>query len=305
MNQRTLIRTIFGVCMAAIILATVPAPALAFSFPQDLLAQLVPCGSPEKPCDICDIFVLGQNVMKFIFVDLAAPLAVIMLIYAGFLMMNPFGGGASPTQYQRGKKVLYNTLIGLALIFFSWVIIDTIIKAISEGKSYLKPWEQIQCMKGPATGIGPVQPVTSSFNPTNAITDVNERAVRTRLGDLGIGINKNPCPAGTSFRSVAGGCTSVAGMPTSVIDGLGAIKQSCNAPVTVTGGTESGHQTHGANRPVVDIRYDGSDNDSLASCVYNNRVRFNITQICTTNVKYRYLCGDIETEPHLHLQFSL
>ena len=44
-------------------------------------AGLVPCGGPGEPvCTFCHLFVLFNNVIKFVMFDLVPPAAVLMLV---------------------------------------------------------------------------------------------------------------------------------------------------------------------------------------------------------------------------------
>lgn len=126
---------------------------------------LVPCGTKDNPtpCSPCHIFVLVQNIYNFIIFKLAPPIAALMFVYGGFLMVVPgFGGEKSANALTKGKKVITNTLIGLAIVFFAWLGVDTIIKILvgrqevgsgvtaeilklGKGGISLGPWNKIEC----------------------------------------------------------------------------------------------------------------------------------------------------------------
>lgn len=118
----------------------------------------VPCGNIknaqgviQNPCETCHVFVLGQNILNFLLYSISIPIATLAIIYAGFLMVIP---GASSARLEKGKKVLTNTLIGIAIVFFAWLGIDTIIKILA-GQNLLGgtpatiqgygPWNRIEC----------------------------------------------------------------------------------------------------------------------------------------------------------------
>lgn len=129
---------------------------------------LVPCGGAgENPCTPCDLFVLAQNILNFL-IRIAAPLAALMLAYGGLLMIIPgIGGKESPAMYTKGKKVLTNAVMGLAIIFFSWIAIDFIIKYVGGrggeipkivgGQIGYGPWNKIEC-RGAAAALAPSAP---------------------------------------------------------------------------------------------------------------------------------------------------
>ncbi len=286
---------------------------------------LVPCGvgtikdangnvqDVADPCQPCHIFALGQNLLNFIWWDISIPIATIMLIYAGILMIVPsFSGNVA--KVTKGSKILTNTLVGLLIVFLAWLIIDTIIKVVAgqeingttaevlQTSGQLGPWNKFDCKFTP---IPVRQPTSSITQPTisggQTMMSANERATRDLLTQRGIKINKDPCPPGKSYGQVAGGCTNVAGLPQEVINNLNAIKNACGADVTITGGTESGHTSHGQGNAIVDLSY----SDQLASCMKNNVSKFNITQMCMTaaNSKYSVNCKPAESQPHIHVQF--
>lgn len=102
-------------------------------------------------------------------------------------------------------------------------------------------------------------------------------------------------------------CTNVGGLPDYAVDQIIYIKQNCNCEVRVTGGAETGHQSHGLNRPVFDL----ASNQTLAQYLFNNRTGNGlgfVQQICTTNAysQYRFNCGSYtEAQEHLHVKTGI
>jgi len=103
-------------------------------------------------------------------------------------------------------------------------------------------------------------------------------------------------------------CTSLQGIPRWVIyENLKYLGQSCRddsgnkCVIIVTGGTETGHQTHGPGLPVVDLHYSPALGEFLKHHYYQS-----IEQICTTaaNKQYRLNCDTDETTEHLHVKFK-
>lgn len=100
---------------------------------------LVPCGTNEvngvvlNPCQVCHIFALLQNVLNFLWWDMSVPIAALMFAWGGFLMLfQTTSAGA----LEKGKKILTNTVIGIAIIFFAWLGVDTIIKIVAARPNY-------------------------------------------------------------------------------------------------------------------------------------------------------------------------
>ena len=131
---------------------------------------LVPCDNTLKtdkatgestvahPCGVCEVFTLSQKVLNFIYWKISAPIAALMFLWAGLLIVS--GGVSGNTgSYQTGWKIMKNTLLGLAIVFVAWLAIDTIIK-LAQGKvdtggpaqipqsSGFGPWNEVKC---PAT----------------------------------------------------------------------------------------------------------------------------------------------------------
>ncbi len=141
----------------SVLLSVVIFPAFA----QD--QGLVPCGLIGQGfCDTCDIFVLAQTVLKKLWNPFAIVIAAAMMLYGGFLMLIPSLGGGSAAMHTRGVKVLTNALIGLTIVFFAWIAVDTILKVVAGGinnladpnpavifSSEMGPWNKIECKRAP------------------------------------------------------------------------------------------------------------------------------------------------------------
>lgn len=153
-------------------------PIPGFNVPEGQGGGLVPCGNIKdslgrvvNPCTSCDIFVLIQNILNFLWYPLSVSIAALMFAYGGFLMIvGATGeislGGGQKSSYLRGKKVITNTIIGVAIVFFAWLTIDTIIKVVAGqtlaggtpalipkniglSPGNLGPWNKIECKAAP------------------------------------------------------------------------------------------------------------------------------------------------------------
>jgi len=99
---------------------------------QVAFAQFTPivhCG-PEfgRSCNICDLAVLGMRITTFLIENIAVPLAGLMIVVGGLMIMF---GAASESRVTAGKKILTNALFGIIIVFISWLAVDTIIKALT------------------------------------------------------------------------------------------------------------------------------------------------------------------------------
>ena len=72
-------------------------------------------------CKLCDFFVLGNNILKFLFLTLVPIGAVIMFVVGGFMFLVSAG---NPASLQRGKDILTTTLKGLVIVYAAWLIVD-------------------------------------------------------------------------------------------------------------------------------------------------------------------------------------
>jgi len=95
---------------------------------------IVPCGNTVAcPCTIGHFFVMLARIYKFIVYQIATPLAIIAITIGGILMMISAG---NPNLMSTGKKVLYSAIIGLVLVFCSYLIIKFILTAIGYQGSF-------------------------------------------------------------------------------------------------------------------------------------------------------------------------
>ena len=107
-------------------------------------ADIVQCGNGKpsdanySPCTICDFFQMLVNVYSFIVLQIATPLAIIAIIVGGILMMLSAG---NPNLMSKGKTILYAAIIGLFLVFGSWLIIDFVLNLI--GYSNASSWSSL------------------------------------------------------------------------------------------------------------------------------------------------------------------
>ena len=112
-------------------------------------AALVPCGTTltgpmasNRACTICDFFVLIKNIVDFLTEYVAMPVAVIVLIYGGVMMLT---AGGSEEKINKGKSALWHAVWGLLIVFAAWLIVDTIIKYLISGSFQFPfgPWNAI------------------------------------------------------------------------------------------------------------------------------------------------------------------
>lgn len=165
------------------------------------------------PCSTCDLAKLVKNTLDFVVKNVALAGVALMLMVGGFQMVaGGLGGSASP--YQKGKDTIKNAFIGLAIVLFAWLAVDTIIKFIAQQsltsgtaaelfkKEAQEPpppgfeelvgpqygfWNQIEC-----TSIYPIDVVTKPPPPS------------AKGGTVAQALSAYQCPAGATTHIVNG-----------------------------------------------------------------------------------------------------
>lgn len=102
---------------------------------------LVPCGSaitngtPTCPCELEHVFVLILNLYNFAIWKISVPLASLLVVVGGVMLLV---SGGNPRLAGRARTILWGAVIGIALVFGAWVIINTILVAI--GYNFAADW---------------------------------------------------------------------------------------------------------------------------------------------------------------------
>lgn len=207
---------------------------------------LVPCGSEFVPCTPCHLWLLANRIISFLLFQLATPILVVALLVGGFVWLTSSG---NPAQIEKGKKILTSSVLGIFIAFGAWLIVNSIIQTLAEGKAIIN-WNEMEACPapivtppptgGPSDGGG-IKPPTGTFQ-----TEDEARAFFKKLGFTDADL-KPPCPAGQTK-----GCLNLVGLPKSVAQALATIKLN-GGNFRISAGTEGGHATHGIGKPAVDI----------------------------------------------------
>ena len=120
---------------------------------------LVPCGLNEptaeevaggkekldssyyQPCNQCDLLKLLKNLIDFTLIGLMPPVAAILFVWAGFLVLM---GGASPGNISQGRTIFWNTSLGIVILSSSWLITNTIIRNLAND-NVAPEWWKFEC----------------------------------------------------------------------------------------------------------------------------------------------------------------
>ena len=90
-----------------------------------------------NPCTITDFFTMLSNVYSFIVLEIAAPLAIIAMIIGGIFMLV---SGGSPGLMATGKKIVITSIIGLVLVFASYLIISFLLNLVGFTGNWSAPF---------------------------------------------------------------------------------------------------------------------------------------------------------------------
>ncbi|MEK9150823.1 MAG: hypothetical protein AAB411_01900 [Patescibacteria group bacterium] len=113
---------------------------LTFSF-STAEADIVPCKGLEcAQYGFCGFGMLGKNVIDFMLYTLVIPIAAVMIVYGGIMMMI---AGGNESKFASGRSAATAAVTGLVIALLAWLIIDTIIKVTTGGS--LGPWNKISC----------------------------------------------------------------------------------------------------------------------------------------------------------------
>lgn len=214
--------------------------------------------------------------------------AVFMLVIGGFMYLTSAG---NTSQIGSAKTVITDAIIGLVIalvaVLVLYVINPDLIHVTLNGLSLT-----------PQSG-------SSAPPPTAGSGDVytNDQAVAA-LSAAGISVSSTNSCSDPAIK----GCTSLESIPKSTIDNIIKLKQTSGCSFRVTGGTETGHVSHGAGRPIVDV----SREQCLASYFLSNKASgtltsaTKITKICANSADQNiaFNCSYVEPAAHFHLVFS-
>lgn len=109
-------------------------------------AAIVPCGGEGDPCKLCDLFVLLDNIIDFVLVDVVPPVAVIAFIIGGVYF---FMSRGNPQSVTRANSILTTAVIGLLIVYGAYLVIGIFFSAIgvAEGEfgTNIKNWFEYPC----------------------------------------------------------------------------------------------------------------------------------------------------------------
>ena len=76
----------------------------------------------RNTCQLCHMFVMANNLVSFLVVKIVPILAALMLVVGGVML---FFAGANPSLLGRSKTLVRGVVIGLFLVYGSYILINT------------------------------------------------------------------------------------------------------------------------------------------------------------------------------------
>lgn len=229
-----------------------------------VLGGIVPLGCQKGvPCTLCDLYILANRFVNFLLFNLAVPIAIIMFLIGGIILLT---AGESEEKQRRGKSILTSVVFGIALAFFAWVIINTLLLTIGfripfpEGAKFWQEFPDCPTASfggggGPGEDGGGPGPGEEGGGSGPTLTDKEARA---KLKAAGIGFNAD-CPK-----------TCLDGVSQETVDKAIALKKKCSCTVVVSGGTEGGHSGSGPGTHAGGDKLDFSTISSLTAYIEGN-----------------------------------
>lgn len=188
-------------------------------------------------------------------IGISTVFAVLMIVIGGFQYMT----SDALQGKQDGKNRIKNSFLGLLLIGASFIILNTINPNLLEINLNI---ESVQTASQ-TVGTGELSGQDISGRPMTEQEIADSNRVKQLLQDEGIFTYAGPCEQGQTT-----GCVNLNGLPQSAIDGLITLNNACSGcSITITGGTEAGHKTHGVGKANVDLR---STDLALNTYIINN-----------------------------------
>lgn len=194
--------------------------------------------------------------------------AFYQLILAGGVRMR-----ASEADRRKSNEMIKRVTLGLLGVFSLFLILFTINRQMLTGDvglSDLVVTKETSASTGseqtipPSTRARDNPPIPkNNDDPLGWGAIKNDSSVRAMLASLpsgGIGVNRSVCidPVQTS-------CTTVGGFPPNTITMLKDLRSTCSGTITITGGTETGHKSHGPGKTPVDLSL--SSPGGLEACI--------------------------------------
>jgi hypothetical protein len=102
-------------------------------------AAIVPC--TIQNCNLCQFFVMLNNIYNFILYMVIPPLAALIIAIGGFMYIVGGTGRGGPELISQAKKLFVAVAIGMFIAYGAWVLINLFMMAMGFGGF----WNEINC----------------------------------------------------------------------------------------------------------------------------------------------------------------
>ncbi|MDQ5962798.1 MAG: hypothetical protein QG653_605, partial [Patescibacteria group bacterium] len=195
---------------------------------------------------------------------------ILCVIAAGFIIS--IGGvkltaATSSDKALDAKKDIQRAVYGLLGVLGLWLVLNQVNPDLLRGDIRFQPVTS----RGGGGAVTPTNPTTTPPISTNrTITGARSHEnIKTTLVNYNIQTNRGyaPCTEAQRAQTSIPACTDIQGLPDEILNVLKGIRQDCpSCSITITGGTEPGHKTHGKCNystgvclPAVDLRLEQGD----------------------------------------------
>lgn len=296
---------IYGIFLGGVALLVLVVPFLSLAeedsisiWPVGYWGPLVACGG--EPCDsLCDLVDLGQRLTAFGISLIVFAIAPVMLVYGG---MKVIMAGGSIERLNSGKGIIKGAVIGIALGLGSYLILSTFLWAlgiaVGPGGAGVN-WPNIQCKVEGVSDAGGGGPSGGGEEGSHAynLKVLNQNGVQV--------VSSGNCSDPSRPE-----CTSLDGLDQAAIDGLIRAKDACGCNLVVTAGTETGHETHGMGKAIVDIDNNPGTDAYVYSQINTSNPSLNTWYTGEDGTFYFYegdhwhVCYDFSDCPHSALRIA-
>ena len=180
----------------------------------------------SQDCNQCLLVELGKNIIDMVFFAIVPAVGTLLFMIAGFIILFSARSGNSGG-VGKGKEIMTNTAIGIAIILSAWLITNFIFTSLANNQVASTPWYQIQCRTG-------------------SLKDLADATIPTIGGTTpatgGAGANYN-CSANATCEALPSGQVGTYSGATALSD----CQQQCEGVTSPTTGTGTGGQCPDSN----------------------------------------------------------
>lgn len=140
-------QAIWLLSLALVLIWAMPADAQGLPW-----RPLVPCDTEDNPvpCQLCHFWWLASNIINFLVFEIATPITILLFLAAGFVYIASAG---NPNRIEMAKKIFLNTVIGIFIVYASWLVVSTVINTVAADE-FTAAWEWNRLPDCPGTKSG-------------------------------------------------------------------------------------------------------------------------------------------------------